>query len=128
MSRGPKRRVDWLQEAISFWLLEGLPPRIAKTLARAGLGLWSALEGWSDEELLELHGIGPRSLAMIREAQPGRPRPVEPPCDTDSPPEEVAEEILEEMLAAERELRSLLGCLYGDPPNVSRGLWPRRKS
>lgn len=45
-----------------------LPAWVARSLAKGGIHRLSQLAGWKDAELLQLQGIGPRSVEMIRAA------------------------------------------------------------
>lgn len=45
-----------------------LPAWVARSLANGGIRRLSQLAGWKDAELLQLRGIGPRSVELIRTA------------------------------------------------------------
>jgi hypothetical protein len=45
-----------------------LPAWVARSLANGGIRRLSQLTGWKDAELLQLRGIGPRSVELIRTA------------------------------------------------------------
>ena len=60
-----------------FWLDVGLSTRLANALARAGLGGWKSLNGWSDKDLLQLPNVGKVGLAELRTMQAGHEREVE---------------------------------------------------
>lgn len=43
-----------------------LPTWVARSLANGGIRRLSQLRGWKDSELLQLRGVGPRSVEIIR--------------------------------------------------------------
>ena len=45
-----------------------LPAWVARSLANGGIRRVSQLRGWKDAELLQLRGIGPRSVELIHTA------------------------------------------------------------
>ena len=45
-----------------------LPAWVVRALANGGIRRLSQLAGWKDAELLQLRGIGPRSVELIRTA------------------------------------------------------------
>lgn len=46
----------------------GLPAPARRALANAGIRTLQQLAAWSEEELLQLHGLGPRSLPLLSAA------------------------------------------------------------
>lgn len=52
---------------------DSLPKEIGKPAMRAllaaGLQTLQQIESWSDEELLKLHGVGPKAVRILRESQ-----------------------------------------------------------
>lgn len=99
-------RRSW-QSASEFWCQEGLPPRLANALARANLGSWRDLEGWSDRELLALPNVGPVGLATLHRLQTDWKREEALRYEFLSP-EDLAEQALDELAGAMRALRSIL--------------------
>ena len=47
----------------------GAPAR--RALSNAGLTTWDAVDATSDEDLLAMHGFGPKALRILREGRPG---------------------------------------------------------
>jgi hypothetical protein len=48
----------------------GAPAR--RALTSAGLTTWDAVDAVPDADLLALHGLGPRALAILRDGSAGR--------------------------------------------------------
>ena len=46
----------------------GAPAR--RALRHAGLTTWDAVDAASDSDLLEMHGVGPKALRLLREGRP----------------------------------------------------------
>ena len=46
-----------------------LPRPFVRALVAAGLTSLGAAQAWSDDELLALHGAGPKGVRMLRELQ-----------------------------------------------------------
>ncbi len=51
---------------------EGLSGPALRALESAGIASLEALTRWTEAELLELHGMGPKGTRMLREALTGR--------------------------------------------------------
>ena len=49
----------------------GEMPLEARALAGAGVTTWDAVDTASDDDLLALHGFGPRALRILRESHEG---------------------------------------------------------
>jgi hypothetical protein len=61
----PKRQTD---PAADDALPAGLPQPAVRALLAAGLTTLSAAAARTDEELLALHGVGPKAVRLLREA------------------------------------------------------------
>ena len=46
----------------------GAPAR--RALANAGLTTWATVDAASDQDLLAMHGFGPKALRLLREGRP----------------------------------------------------------
>ena len=51
-----------------MWRLAGLSAPARRALASAGITTLEDLSAWTESDLLDLHGIGPKALPPLREA------------------------------------------------------------
>ncbi|MBW6424873.1 helix-hairpin-helix domain-containing protein [Rhizobium sp. XQZ8] len=67
----PKRRYHWEKEPAArpsdLVIRSGLPQWVVRVLRQSGIKRMSVIAVLSDEQLLEVPGIGQRSLALIRD-------------------------------------------------------------
>ena len=53
----------------AYWRFRHLPTKVATLLVRKGVRSWGQIADASDEELLALDMLGPKSLTLIRDEQ-----------------------------------------------------------
>ena len=56
------------RDAETIWRLAGLSAPTRRALVNAGITTIKDLSTWTEDDLLDLHGIGPKALPPLRDA------------------------------------------------------------